>query len=219
MTVAAEVDDVLLNPFQSEDLIVQTLIAGGFRPVEKEKSKALQAVLHRNDDDVVRGRENASVVEIQGTGPGDERSTIDPHENGHRCCAVRLTDRKPNIQIQTILAAVGVRRPDLLRFEIVNDLFGLPAGGRKVRGVENVLPGLDALRRFETSRTDRRFGEGNAQPGAHVMETRGVRRAKVRVETANSAGVRRAKERIDDGKKGRGEINHGHEQKQSHHDD
>ena len=189
LTITAEVTDIVMNPLQCQNLIVQTLITWRFRPVEVEKAEAVQPVLHRDDDDIIRRRQHSAIVQIQCSRSSDESSAVDPHEYGHRCRCLRTAHRHPNVQIQTVLAAIGVGRPDLFGFEIVDDLFGLPAGRRQARGVEYSRPGVDTFGSFETARARGRLGERNTEPGANMMKTWRIEQTKVGVETAHATGV------------------------------
>ena len=189
LTITTEIANIVMNPLQGQNLIVQTLIAWRFWPIEIEKAEAVQSVLHRYDDNIIRCCQHSSIVQIQCRRSSDESSAVDPHEYSHGRRCLRTAHRHPNIQIQTILAAIGVGRPDLFGFEIVDDLFGLPAGRWQARGIEYAWPGLDTFWRFETAGTRRRLGERNAEPGANMMKTWRIVETKVGIETAYATRV------------------------------
>jgi len=162
--VAAELGDVALDPLESGDLVEECEIiywcCGGRFFLERgmgEETESAETIVDGDDYDSFC-RERRAVVDVERPGAEDERSAVNPYEDGK--FGRGFGARRPYIQVEAVfgdwagIAAIGF-----------GETGGLHAGIAELRGRTRRLPGLGELGFAPAEQAYGRGGVGNAFEG------------------------------------------------------
>ena len=175
--IAAERRDVVPNPLQGHDLILQPLVArralgrlGGERRMRKEAEQP-KPVVDGNQHHAL-ARQRLAIVERRTAAAGNEGAAVDPHH--HRRLGIHRAARRPDVQVQAVLA--DRNRP--LRVEA---LLGLHLQTRIGigRGSALALPRCRRRRRRPPQLAHRRRRKGDALERHHRVVLVGVSAAHI----------------------------------------
>ena len=156
--VAAERGDVLADPRERRDLVLQAEVRVAVGQVEE--ALGAHPVVDRDANDPVTG-ESAAVV--RRPGPDLEHPARDPD---HDRQAVRRRIRRPDIEVEAVLARLG-RVPDHRGRRMIGRWAQLRWLCAERQGIPDAIPRLDRPRGPEPVRAERGCRERDAQEAVH----------------------------------------------------
>ena len=155
LRIAAERGDILLHPLEPRDHVQQAVIARdvvrglGAQLRVREETQLPDAVGDADQHHALPGQLLPAVVRF-GSGAGAESAAVDPNQHGD--VVARGFRRRPDVQVQAVLARVHARAASA----------ALHAPGAELGGLPHALPFRGGLRRAPAEVADRRRGERDA---------------------------------------------------------
>ena len=128
--IAAEDGDVALDPLQRGDEIEQAVIAGGadagfLREFGmREKAERVEAMVERDHDDAARGELRAVVARLRSRADREPAAVNPDHHRQRRVARLR---RRPDVEIEAILADALDRRVDVVEHDALQGVRAEPS--------------------------------------------------------------------------------------------